>query len=114
MCANNKKACLQGARGQRLGSLHDCAWRKNQTLRAMTAARWLSSAATSSSELSELARSRAASGVASGVASMLLPRTFWMMWRRRVPKEWCLGAGAWWPQSAIVGRSTVSQGLLWF
>ena len=53
-----RKACLHGASGQRLGSLHDCAWRRNQTFLAIIAARCESSAATSSSELSELARSR--------------------------------------------------------
>ena len=99
MCANNKKACLHGARGQRLGSLHDCACRKNQTLRAMTAARWLSSAATSSSELSELARSLCSIG------------TFWMMWRRLGPKDCFAGSSvaARAPYSAL-GRMTAVAG----
>ena len=30
MCASKRKACLQGASGQRLGSLHDCAWRRTR------------------------------------------------------------------------------------
>ena len=38
MCASKRKACLHGARGQRLGSLHDCAWRRNQTFLAIIAA----------------------------------------------------------------------------
>ena len=57
-----EEGLLAGREGAAGGSEHDCAWRRNQTFLAIIAARCESSAATSSSELSELARSRCSIG----------------------------------------------------